>query len=243
MPRLWYQLCPDTKEESRFFSNESMPTYGLPRELCISVWKTCPSSEWAGHCWRPPEVSAAWWVGLGQRPCLLVHSVEHLGARLFCSGLWIRGAIQALESHAGLLHEPWSLFLFALIYVHLLTSGINKLGLAWPLDIFSSLNAKSFTFIIKRGVGQGLRQSIAGCKRCTDPMHVASRSVWVPDHQKETCSEAIMPTAESYLTKLLFLWLRLFFLPFAVTGRVLLPGLNPTFSSSWCAGGNPINKN
>ena len=59
----------------------------------------------------------------GQRSWLPVHSVGHLGTRLFCSGLWIGGASQAVESHAGLLPEPQSLSLYLLIYVHLLVSG------------------------------------------------------------------------------------------------------------------------
>lgn len=110
----------------------------------------------------PPGTSAAWWVDSGEKPWLFFHSVEYPGHRLFHSGLWIIGStIQALESHARQLPEPWSFSLSLLIYVHLL-SGVNELALAWPLDIVSSLNVKSFTFIIKWGVGRGLR-STAGC--------------------------------------------------------------------------------
>lgn len=147
-----------------------MPTYCLLRELCISdlckvtiiqhlpifkVGQAVPADHWKSQLLGG--------LALRERLWLLVHSAAQPGARLFCSGVWIiRISIQALESHAGLLHEPRPLSLSWLSCVHLLMSRVNKLCLAWPLDIFSSLNANSFTFILKLDMGQGLGR-ITGC--------------------------------------------------------------------------------
>ena len=54
-------------------------------------------------------------------------------------------------------------------------------------------------------MGQGLRQSIAGYKQCMDPIHVVSRSMWVPDSQVLTCSEVTILTTGSYLNRLISL--------------------------------------
>lgn len=60
----------------------------------------------------PQEPQLLGGLTVREKPCRFVHLAEHPGGGLFHSGLWIMGStIQALESHAGLLPKPWSLFL------------------------------------------------------------------------------------------------------------------------------------
>lgn len=143
----------------------------MPREFCVSdlceaiVIKTCCLQRGLGTAGQPPEVSATWWAGLeveAMTTCLFSRTP---GSQALL--LWLvsnRRGSQSPESHAGLPREQWAFSLSLLIYIYLLIHQRNKLTLAWPADIFSYLNAKSFTFIINGVREQGLR-SIAGCER------------------------------------------------------------------------------
>lgn len=148
---------------------KSALTYGLSRGLSISdLFKAIdiqdlPTPESVGLAYyRKSQLFGEPVAGL--RLQLPVHSVKHLGARLFCFGLCIGGAIQVLKSHAGLLHEQCSCSLSLLIHAHLRVSGMKK---KWDwvdhqIFLVTWMQKTSFHHILRNG-GKDWR-TMTGCE-------------------------------------------------------------------------------